>query len=505
MYLLVFLFVFFIWCYKSHASKKYMRHAVRNLQGPFAIPLLGCIQEISRLRPKNITSSVASMFAKYGKLMKLWAFNRLLIVSADIEFNEQILASPTHITKVAVYNMLHPWLGIGLLTSDGKKWHTRRKIITPTFHFKILEEFLEVFDHQSTILLQCLEEKADGRSTIDIYPLICLFTLDVIVETAMGTKVNAQTSKSCQYASAVHEMTELLAMRFVRLHLNNELVFTILHPFKKLRQTQLIQIMHNFTKSVIEERRILLQQNQHKSLHAEANEDMGCKKRSAFLDVLLQATVNGQPLSDEDIREEVDTFMFEGHDTTASALSFTLHLLARHPRVQNKILAEVQQICGNSEDPLTLMNLNEMKYLECVIRESLRLYPSVPIFGRQFKEDFAYTHSTLGDGVIPAGSELYIWSTLVLRDPKRYPNPSEFVPERFEDVDEKINLSTSPFSAGPRNCIGQKFAMYEMKITLMKIVRTFELLPLGEDVQPIPNIVMCSENGMQLGLRKRKA
>ncbi|XP_013104443.2 cytochrome P450 4d8 [Stomoxys calcitrans] len=482
MFLLASVIILLIWCYKSYTSKNYMSDAVNNIPGPPALPLLGCIKDFWKFKPKTLLATLSSMFGDYGNLFRMWIFNRLIIMSADIEFTEQILASTTHITKVSTYDMLHQWLGNGLLTSHGKKWHSRRKIITPTFHFKILEEFLEIFDRQSTILLECLEEKADGQSIIDVHPYMSLFTLDVIVETAMGIQVNAQVNKTNEYILAVKEMTELMAMRFIRSHLKNEILFTILHPSKKLRQSKLIQIMHNFTKKVIEERRALC----------------------ALLDVLLQATNDGQPLSNEDIREEVDTFMFEGHDTAASALSFMLYLLSRHPRVQKKILAEVEQVYGDGEKSFTLMNLNELKYMECVIKESLRLYPPVPIFGRQIKEDFEYKHSSLGNGIIPANSELYVLMGILLRDPKRYPNPCEFLPERYETVDEKFGMSSSPFSAGPRNCIGQKFVMYELKICLLKIIQTYELLPLGEEVCPLPNIVMTSENGMQLGLRKRR-
>lgn len=119
-------------------------------------------------------------FQKYGRVMKMWAFNNLQVVSGDTEFNEQLLASSTHITKHHKYGMLHQWLGIGLLMSDGKKWHSRRKIITPTFHFKILEQFVEVFDQQSNILLNCLEPKADGKTAFNIHPFICSAALDII-------------------------------------------------------------------------------------------------------------------------------------------------------------------------------------------------------------------------------------------------------------------------------------------------------------------------------------
>lgn len=108
----------------------------------------------------------------------------------------------------------------------------------------------------------------------------------------------------------------------------------------------------------------------------------------ALLDVLLQSTVNGNPLTNEDIREEVDTFMFEGHDTTTSGISFALYLIARHADVQKKLVEEIKQVMGADKNkPVTYRDLQDLKYLECVIKESQRLYPSVPAIGREITED----------------------------------------------------------------------------------------------------------------------
>ena len=108
----------------------------------------------------------------------------------------------------------------------------------------------------------------------------------------------------------------------------------------------------------------------------------------ALLDVLLQSTVNGNALSNEDIREEVDTFMFEGHDTTTSGISFALYLIARHKEVQKKLVEEINEVIGTEKDkPVTYRELQDLKYMECVIKEAQRLYPSVPVIGREITQD----------------------------------------------------------------------------------------------------------------------
>ncbi|XP_073836385.1 cytochrome P450 4d8-like isoform X1 [Musca autumnalis] len=506
--ILIFLIILiFIWALRIHISTKYSRILTDHIPGPHCYPILGCVGEAIKINPDKFLEATYEARDKYGSIIKIWMLNRLFICTSNIELYQQILATPTQISKSCLYTILKQWLGTGLLMSDGQKWHTRRKIITPTFHFTILEQFIEVFDRQSTVLLDCLAERADGKTPFDIMPYICSAAMDIITETAMGVNVNAQTDKNMPYTMAVKEMTSLSMWRFIRTYLNDEIVFSILHPFKKLRQNKLIKIMHKFTRSVIEERRRELE----KRLKSKENitdhdpHGIGMRKHMALMDVLLQATTaDGVPLSDEDIREEVDTFMFEGHDTTTTALCFTLYLISRHPEVQQKLLDEIYDIFGKRiADPFTITKLNELKYMECVIKESLRLYPPVPIIGREITEDFHYTHSEIGDGVLPAGTQLMMYIFHGLRDESVFHNPTEFIPDRHRDSSINSPFIFVPFSAGSRNCIGQRFAMLEMKTVLCKILREYELLPLGPDIKRVLGIILRSETGMQLGIKKR--
>lgn len=173
-----------------------------------------------------------------------------------------------------------------------------------------------------------------------------------------------------------------MANRFVRPHLSFQLLAWNTHM--KLKQG--INVMHAFTERIIEERKQSL-------LHADARhttdemefdgDGIGAKKRLAFLDVLLQARVDGQPLLDKQIRDEVNTFMFEGHDTTTSAISFCLYALSRHPEIQDKVFEEIRSNFGDDLNRrISYADLQKMNYLNCVIKESLRLFPPIPAVGR---------------------------------------------------------------------------------------------------------------------------
>lgn len=160
------------------------------------------------------------------------------------------------------------------------------------------------------------------------------------------------------------------------------------------KQRQLLKVLHSFTDRVIVGRRKMLKEFNQNLLENPLEDDMGIKKKMAFLDLLLQSTINGKPLTNLEIREEVDTFMFEGHDTTSSGIAYTLYNIAKHPEVQQKVFDEINHVIGDNLDKaIGMKELNELNYLELVIKESLRLYPSVPIYGRKTLEDFDISKS----------------------------------------------------------------------------------------------------------------
>jgi cytochrome P450 len=144
------------------------------------------------------------LFLKFGDSFRIWAGRRLVIVTSDPRYYELILSSQKNLTKNNMYEFLGEWLGTGLLLSTGQKWFNRRKIITPTFHFKILQQFVEVFNKQNEIFVEKLKRKADGQ-IFDIYNDVTLMSLDIISQTAMGVNINAQSDENSTYVKAVKE------------------------------------------------------------------------------------------------------------------------------------------------------------------------------------------------------------------------------------------------------------------------------------------------------------
>ncbi|ALC42256.1 Cyp4d14 [Drosophila busckii] len=482
--------------------KPYRMLEAAGMRGPKKLPLIANAGLLIGESAATMMDVEFKLIEQFGRNVRFGIFHEFGFLTADARMIEAILSSQQTISKNSLYTLLQGWLGNGLLLSTGKKWFRRRKIITPTFHFKILEQFVEVFDQQSAVMVEQLYAQADGATVINMFPVACLTALDIIAETSMGVKINAQRSPEFPYVQSVKIVSNMMAERFMNPLQRFDCTMRVFYPKLFATLNHHIKSMHDFTDKVIRERRETLTSSLNRSsAHPDADDDVGSKRKLALLDVLLQSSIDGQPLSNEDIREEVDTFMFEGHDTTTSAIAYTLYLLARHERVQQLAFEEIKAVIGTDKSrPVDMRLLGELKYLECVIKESLRLYPPVPNIGRKITEDVV-----LDGKLIPANTNVTLLTYQAQRDPKYFPDPEAFKPERFSpDYEGNIDVfAYTPFSAGPRNCIGQKFAMLEVKSTLSKMLRHFELLPLGKPVQPIMNLILRSTTGINVGLKPR--
>nr|CAD7259853.1 unnamed protein product [Timema shepardi] len=347
---------------------------------------------------------------EYGPIWKLQCLGDKMVIltnEEDIEMlnyymsHRQLLSNTKYITKSEIYRTVIPWLKDGLLTSTGARWHSRRKLLTPAFHFKILEEFIPIFNKNSSIFVEKLSEYID-KDCVPINKLVSLCTLDIICETAMGTCINTQTSSESEYVKAVIRVSELMFYRILSPWLWKPFMLS-LSP-TGWEQRKILRTLHGFTEKVrstlLEEAQVI---KERRAEYKEAAKKHGYfldqlnntnKKRLTFLDLLIEVAEREGTLSNKEIREEVDTFMFEvfnqmfqGHDTTSAGISWALCLLGRNPHVQDRVVEELQGIFGDSDRPATFSDLQAMKYLEQVIKESLRLYPSVPFYGRYLEDD----------------------------------------------------------------------------------------------------------------------
>ncbi|CAI5441666.1 unnamed protein product [Caenorhabditis angaria] len=496
----IYIFTVFVLYLAINASKiyKFLKKRLKiykyvgQIDGPTAMPILGTTWQF-KLDSKGFSLQLYNWAMEYCEkgagLATFWIGPQPLIVVLNADAVKTVLESNKLIDKSDEYNVFLPWLGDGLLLSGGDRWRQRRKLLTPSFHFNVLQEFQQVFDFQSKVLIEKIEEEMKKQTTFDVFPFIKRCALDIICETAMGTTVDAQTNHNHPYVLAVAEMNKL-AYEYQRKPwlwipiLAKVLGFTSRHKYN-------LDLVLDFTRKVIDEKQ--------KEFEESGNIDDG--KRKAFLDMLIEMKEEGG-LNDEDIRSEVDTFMFEGHDTTSAGIGWTLWCLATHPEYQKKCHEELDSVFESINQECSTDDLKNLKYLDKCIKESLRMRPSVPQFAREVREDIVV------DGkIIPEGCSIMVSPAFMHNNPRNYERFEEYDPERFseDNISKRHAYAYIPFSAGPRNCIGQKFAMQEEKTVISWVLRRFEISTTTPflDNMPLPETITRPEFGFPITFKLR--
>nr|CAH7760813.1 unnamed protein product [Callosobruchus chinensis] len=407
-------------CYQWYVMWTVKRKLAWMPEVPGGIPILGNILDVGNGR------DMLNAFMRYvntvGELFTVQLLYEKYIVATDYDFLEFILSSTKVLDKGQEYQHLHDWLGSGLLITNARKWRKTRKILTPAFHFSILEQFTDVFEKNGQTLIEKLGETCDKE--IDVHPYITWCTLDIICESSMGVPVRAQDNNDPQYVFAVKDMCRILIERMFSLLGRNNWTYRLTSNYQQEKKH--LNVLHSRTRSVIQSRK---KEGLDQAKKVTEDEDIGRKKKLAFLDSLLAATIDGRPLTDDEIREEVDTFMF-------AAKAFE----------EQKTL-----FGGNLPSTVTYRDLQEMKYLECVLKETLRMYPSVPFISRRTDSDVVYK-----DGkIIPKDTTIMLFIFGAHKNPKYFKDPEKFDPSRFETNEGNKPFAYTPFSAGPRNCIGE--------------------------------------------------
>ncbi|XP_069680223.1 cytochrome P450 4C1-like isoform X2 [Periplaneta americana] len=490
----------FLIFWRRDPEARRIRKMMDKIPGEPVYPILGTVLPCLFAKPEDYLNMAITMVTKYKPLLKVWFGPIPAVVITDPDYVKAVLNNTEMIEKAAFYKLFHPWLGFGLFTSTGQKWHSRRKIITPSFHFKILEQFIPIFAENSDILVNELRKEV-GREVFDVNPYIFACSLDIICESAMGTSVNAQRFGSSDYIDAMHNMKEIFTERIAKPYLLADFIFN-LTKWGKL-QAESLKVIHGLTKKVIKERKEQ-RANESQKIITEDDMNYGRKRRLAFLDMLLEAAENGANLTDRDIKEEVDTFMFGGHDTVMATVSYCLFLLGLHPDIQDRVYQELRNIFQDSDRSPTPKDLQDMKYLQMVIKETLRFFQIAPVIARYVPQDFE-----LGHHKIPAGVNVIIPIIMLHHDPDIFPNPKEFNPDNFlpENVVKRHPFVYIPFSAGPRSCIGQKFAMLEMKVMVSSVLRHYEIRSVDkvEDLVLLFEVILKPKNGFRISITPRKS
>ncbi|XP_077981466.1 leukotriene-B4 omega-hydroxylase 3-like [Glandiceps talaboti] len=409
----------------------------------------------------------------------------------------QPILSSTEPKNDFLYGFVKPWLGDGLLISKGKKWMRNRKLLSPGFHFDILRPYIKVFNESTKTMLHKWDSLCQDGS-LEMFSNISLMTLDSLLKCIFSQESHCQTQRNTNpYIKSVYELSDLIMERVNNPFYYSDTIYNMTHKGYQWRKA--LNDVHGHSKKVIKDRRQALRDGRETEIHNK-------RKYVDFLDILLAAKdEDGKGLTDQEIRDEVDTFMFEGHDTTASAISWCLYNLARHPEYQQKCRDEVDQLLDSKEtDEIEWDDLGKIPFLTMCLKESMRLHPIVPFIARQNINPVKFPEQNV---TIPPGHLLGISIIGLHHHPEIWDDPMTYDPYRFlpENSRGRPTYAYVPFSAGPRNCIGQHFAMDEMKICLSLVLRKFVLSV--DDQTPVRrlfNVVLRAEDGLHINVAPRK-
>ncbi|XP_030572771.1 probable cytochrome P450 4ad1 [Drosophila novamexicana] len=489
----------------------HMAGIMEMIPGPTPYPFVGNIFQFG-LKPAEYPKKVLQYCRKYDfQGFRSLVFLQYHIMLSDPAEIQNMLSSSSLLYKEHLYSFLRPWLGDGLLTSSGARWLKHQKLYAPAFERSAIEGYLRVVHRTGDRFVQKLRQQTEASKPFDAQELVAKCTLDIVCENATGVASNSLNDEPSDLHSAIKDLCEIVQERTFSIVKRFDALFR-LTPYY-LKQRRALQLLRNEIKRIISDR-------QRQQQLSKTND----QKNKSFLDVLLCSKLDGGALKEREIIEELSTFIFTGHDPVASAISFTIYILSRHPEIQQKVYDEQLRIFGkNISEEADIARLEQMHYLELVIRETLRLYPAVPLIARTNRKSIDI------NGTKVAKRTTVIMCLIAMGYNERYfDEPCVFRPERFEraNTNEGIEAFKSvPFSAGPRRCIAEKYAMYQLQALLSLLVRHFEILPAVDGLPPgindhsqvdcVPQseydpvlnirVTLKSENGIQIRLKQRTA
>ena len=428
----------------------------KEIPGPKGKPIIGVGLDFKKDPLAYITS-----LREYGDIVSA----RLGMINAIFLFNPEYIkyvlaTNNSNYHKGRNYKYLKAVLGEGLVTIEDDTWKRHRQIIQPVFHTSQIVDYIKQFNDLTKDYVAKWSKMGEIN---DVYEMSAL-TATIVTKTILGSDVEIDP---VVISNAVASLT---------LHLQNQnnSIFPLPHSIptpNNRRFFKNMDIINTIVDDIVEK---------HK------NEE---KKGNDILSRLLVATENDsdQPLSDVELRDEIRTFFLAGHETTATGLTWTLYLLARHKNIMQNMITEIHNVIGKDGD-VTFENIKELVYVEQVANESMRLYPPIYIFARTPLED------DIIDGYrIPKGTTVITSQFALHRSPNLWEDPLEFKPERFEE--EKIKnmhkYAYVPFGGGPRTCIGKNFALFEMKVILAKIFQKHYVeMKEEEEIKPTPHFTL---------------
>ena len=416
---------------------------------------------------------VANRFEKYGDIY--YAPNDdggLFVLRHPDHLREVLTTRASSFTKEhTAFAQLSRVLGEGLLTSDGETWTRQRRMVQPAFAPARMAGYARVMVEESQRTADAWSAASGPR---EIGQEMMTLTLRIVSAALFGHDVpNADIEV---VARAMHAFQRSLS--------TPDLLPSWMPNPSRRRLERALAALDDIIHRLIEQRMAQLQKEP-------------ASERSDLLELLVTAVDvegRGGKLTIKEVRDQLVTLFLAGHETTSHAMTWTFACLAQNPEAERALHAELDEVLGDRAP--VLADLERLPYTEQVVSEAMRLYPPVYGIARRARED-----TEVGGFRVPNGSEVMIWVYLTHRDPRFFPDPEAFRPERFEKERAAAlpKLAYLPFGAGPRACIGRTFAMMEARLILATLAQRHRLvLARGQSLAAVPRITLTPKRGMRM-------
>ncbi|XP_045140312.1 cytochrome P450 3A4-like [Echinops telfairi] len=409
---------------------------------------------------------------KFGKLWGFYDGQQPVIAITDPAMIKTIMVKECY----SVFTNRRPFGPVGFMKSaisvaEDDEWKRMRTLLSPTFTSGKLKEMFPIIGQYGDMLVKHLREEAERGKPVPLKSIFGAYSMDVITSTSFGVNIDSLNNPEDAF---VQKVRKLIKFDFLDPMLLSIIIFPFLTPiFEALNISMFPKDVTDFFKKSVQkmkERRLGDRQ----------------KHRVDFLQLMIDSQNSKgasahKALTDLELVAQSIIFIFAGYETTSTALSFVMYLLATHPDCQQKLQQEIDEALP-SKAPPNYDVVNQMEYLDMVVNETLRLYPIAGRIERVCKKDVEVCGL-----MIPKGTVVMVPSFALQRDPEYWPEPEKFLPERFskenkDNIDPYLYL---PFGTGPRNCIGMRFALMNMKLAIIRILQEFSVKPCKETQIPL--------------------
>jgi len=427
--------------------------------GPRGLPLLGCALDFRR-DPLGFFTLLAR---RWGDVVafRLGVLRCCLVNRPDL-IEDLLVERDPEVVKPWDERQLGVALGQGLLTGSGEGWRRQRRLVEPAFRGERLREYGDAMER----IARDAADRWRPGTEIDVHAEVQRITLGIVAETLFGADLAPRAEEA---ARAFGVLTD----RFERL-------LTGWLPIPLAARTPGNARLHRAVQR----------------LHGIAGEMVEARRRAARGDDLLSDLVAGgdlgdRGLEDRELREIVITLLAAGHETTALAVAWAIHLVGSHPEIDDRLAEEARAVSGPDE---------RLPFARAVVREALRLYPPAWGIGRETTRAIELDGHRIGPG-----TQVYVVPWVTHRDPRWFPEPERFDPDRWaEGAPAESARAWIPFGAGPRGCVGSGFAMIEAPLVLSTLVRRWRFVPLsGHPVELQPAITLRPRHGLGMRIDRR--